>query len=125
LAGKSLADKLLLKPGRTVRIIDAPPGYLDLLGRLPEGVRLAECGPTDVIQVFTTTKAGSEAHFAALKADLKPGGLLWVCYPKGTSKIPSEVNRDILWAAAKPYGFEGVAMVAIDEDWSAMRFKAV
>ena len=62
------------------------------------------------------------------KADkiLEGDGLLWIAYPKGTSKkYTCEFNRDTGWATPGKLGFETVRLVAIDEDWSAMRFRRV
>jgi hypothetical protein len=51
-------------------------------------------------------------------------GYLWLCYPKGTSKkYKSDINRDKSWELFKPYDFEAVTIVAIDDDWSALRFR--
>ena len=52
-------------------------------------------------------------------------GMLWVCYPKGTSKKrrDPDCNRDTLRDSIKQYGFEGVAMISLDDDWSAMRLR--
>lgn len=55
---------------------------------------------------------------------LADDGLLWFAYPKGTSKkYVCEFNRDNGWAILGRLGFEGVRMIAIDEDWSALRFR--
>ena len=62
--------------------------------------------------------------WASAFSTARPDGLLWLCYPKGTSKVKTDVNRDILnRRLAEEYGLEGVAMVSIDDTWSAMRFK--
>lgn len=55
---------------------------------------------------------------------LKEDGLLWFAYPKGTSKkYTCDFNRDTGWRELGKQGFEPVRMVAIDEDWSALRFR--
>ena len=52
--------------------------------------------------------------------------VFWVCYPKGTSKkYTCDFNRDTGWTSLGEYDLEGVRMVAIDEDWSALRFRKV
>jgi hypothetical protein len=49
---------------------------------------------------------------------------VWFAYPKGSSKrYKSEINRDHAWLSLGQEGFEPVSMVAIDEDWSAVRFR--
>ena len=51
--------------------------------------------------------------------------MLWIAYAKGTSKVKTDVNRDRLWAAVQPIGWQPVRQIALDEVWSAMRFKPV
>ena len=60
-----------------------------------------------------------------LKPSLKPQGLLWVTYPKGTSKMKVDVNRDIIREYSETIGLKTVAQIAIDETWSALRLKIV
>lgn len=56
---------------------------------------------------------------------MNEGGLLWLCYPKGTAKIKTDLNRDVLReTVAARHGLEGVSLVAIDDTWSAMRFRS-
>jgi hypothetical protein len=64
---------------------------------------------------------------ARLLAKAAPGdAVVWVAYPKGTSKrYRSDLNRDSGWASLGAAGFEPVRQVAIDEDWSALRFRRV
>jgi len=52
---------------------------------------------------------------------VKPGGLLWVCYPKGGRKAGTDLNRDMLWELMSRDGLAGVTLVAIDDTWSCMR----
>ena len=54
---------------------------------------------------------------------VKPDGVLWVCYPKGGAKASTDLNRDVLWKAMEKNGLVGVTLVAIDETWTAMRFR--
>ena len=54
---------------------------------------------------------------------VKPDGMLWMAYAKGTSKVKTDVNRDKLWAAIQPIGWQPIRMIALDEMWSLMRFK--
>jgi hypothetical protein len=50
--------------------------------------------------------------------------MIWVTYPKGTSKIKSDINRDSIWKYAQTIGLEAVAIFSVDGDWSALRPKA-
>ena len=78
----------------------------------------------DVIQLFVDSRAELEDTLALAKAALSgPKGSLWVTYYKGTSKIKTDIHRDSINAYAHTLGLEGVAMVSIDDDWSALRLK--
>ncbi|NJD10463.1 MAG: hypothetical protein FIB01_08540 [Gemmatimonadetes bacterium] len=54
---------------------------------------------------------------------LGPAAILWVTYPKLTSRAAGELNRDALFGLMRGHGFQAVAQVAVDDTWSAMRFK--
>ncbi len=75
--------------------------------------------------LFVKNKIDFKKHMKNTIKKLEYDSLFWIAYPKGTSKIETDVNRDILWNEAKPYGFRPVAQVAIDSDWSALRFRPI
>jgi hypothetical protein len=54
---------------------------------------------------------------------VRPDGLLWICYPKKSSKAATDLTRDVLWDMVKGYGVVGVSLISIDDVWSAMRFR--
>ncbi len=122
---KSVAEKLLIKDGYRIAIVNPPAGYLNTMGKLPEKVTRADVkdGDLDFIQSFVTSRKDLEASLATLKAALKSNGLLWVTYPKGTSKTKTDINRDTINAYAQTIGLQGVAMVSVDDTWSALRLK--
>jgi hypothetical protein len=73
---------------------------------------------------FGATRAGLLAAASAVLPLLGEEAVLWFAYPKGSSKsLKSEVNRDSLWELMAPLGLRPVRQIAIDEDWSALRFK--
>jgi len=126
MAEKSVAEKLLIKPGYRVFVLHAPAGYEAAAGPLPAGARAltAPSGePADLIELFVTSAAELAARLPGVKALLKPKGLLWVLYPKGTSKVKTDVNRDTIRAHAATVGWQAVALVSVDETWSALRLK--
>jgi hypothetical protein len=75
--------------------------------------------------VFVNSRKDLEGQLPRLKPLLAPKGLLWVTYHKGTSKQKSDINRDSIAAYAGTIGLQAVAMIAVDEDWSALRLKVV
>lgn len=121
----SLIKKLLLKPGYRAVVLRAPEGYSDLLGELPEGVTFAQQadGVYDWVQLFVRSAAEVDMYAPAAMAAVKPGGLLWLTYPKQSSKIKTDINRDRGWQAVVASGWEGVTQIAVDETWSALRFR--
>jgi hypothetical protein len=71
-----------------------------------------------------TKQTEVDALARVVSAKAKGDAVVWFAYPKGTSKrYKCDFNRDSGWAALGAAGFEGVRLVAIDEDWSAMRFR--
>ncbi len=119
-----LAKKLQIKLGNHVLVLDAPAGFLDELAPLPDGVSTAHAakGHFDVVHLFSKDKAAFEKRVEIAARSMKPGGILWVAWPKA-SKLETDLNRDILFAAAQQHGLRAVASVSIDETWSALRFK--
>ena len=61
----------------------------------------------------------------SFKAVLKPGGILWVSYRKGTSRIKTDIHRESINTYAAGLGLKGVAIIAVDEDWAALRLKVI
>lgn len=124
--------KLRMKSAQSIVVLNAPPGYLeDLRAALP-GARIAtrlsgaggRPGRVELIQVFHTHRSALQSQLPGLKAALAEQGILWVCYPKGSAKAGTDLNRDILFQWLKGEGLQAVAQVAVDDYWSAMRFKS-
>jgi hypothetical protein len=122
-----LSKKLGIKPGYSLLILDAPDGYRTRLDPLPDGVRIGTGalpgGLFDLVQVFVRRRADVDRHAAAALAALKPGGLLWFAFPKKRAKVQTDVSRDTGWDALHAAGWEIVSVIAIDDTWSAGRFR--
>lgn len=125
MADTSLAKKLGLKPGQHAVVLNAPEGYRERLGALPDEVELAERleGAADFVQVFVRDRAAVERDVPAALAAVKPGGLLWLTYPKQSSKVKTDITRDRGWDVVYAAGWRPVTQIAIDETWSALRFR--
>jgi hypothetical protein len=111
----------------TLLILDSPDGYRTRLDPLPDGVQIGTValpgGLFDLVQVFARSKADVDRHAAAAVAALKPGGLLWFAFPKKSAKLQTDLSRDVGWDALHAAGWEIVSVVAIDDTWSAGRFR--
>ncbi|MEF2968911.1 YdeI/OmpD-associated family protein [Paenibacillus sp. M1] len=120
-----LIKKLRLPENGEILVLNAPDGYLAQLGLSAESAvyrQEKEHGYDYVQMFFSSVKDVEERAEEALKA-IKPEGLLWLCYPKGGVKAGTDLNRDHGWETVRKAGYEGVALVSIDETWSAMRYR--
>jgi len=129
---KRMADawkKLQLHKAKRALALNAPGGdYERLIGGVPEGTIVdseptGENGSYDFVHLFLTSVAELEEKGPAALAAIKHDGLLWFSYPKKTSKIKTDINRDAGWKLVREAGYEAVTQVAIDETWSALRFR--
>lgn len=122
---KSVAQKLLIKENYKVVLLNEPEDYRSTLGDLPPEIDILTklSDNVDFIQIFLTSKKELEAQLEKASKHLSPKGLLWVSYPKGTSKVETDVNRDIIWKYARSIGLDAVSMISVDDTWSAMRIK--
>jgi len=125
MADSGLIKKLMLMPGRKAAVFNPPAGYLEGLGPLPRGAKLeARSGaPLDFVHQFIRDRAEFDKLVPGVLRSLKDDEIFWVSYPKGSAKVKTDLNRDILWKLMQKHRFEGVAMVSIDDTWSAMRFR--
>jgi hypothetical protein len=125
LADTSLIKKLGIKPDHKLLILNAPEGYLETLGTLPEAteIKTRADGSFDLVQIFLYNKAHVEKLTPTGIQAVKPGGLLWFTYPKRTAKIKSDITRDTGWESVRAVGWRPVTQIAIDETWSALRFR--
>jgi len=121
--------KLNLKTETEILVVNAPPSFEPELASLT-GVKVLRSltQPTTLrfALAFVTKQAELDALSQALSAKADGDATLWFAYPKQTSKkYKCEFNRDSGWEVLGTAGYEGVRMVAIDEDWSALRFRKV
>ena len=116
---KSAAEKLLIKPGVSLWV--SPRDRLGLLGELPPAVTTAGAFETAGVAIlFVDDAAGARATIDVHLAHLAAPGILWMAYPKGGR---ADINRDSLWPMVAVHGLRPITQVAIDETWSALRFR--
>lgn len=109
-----------------IGMLNAPVSFAATLGELPAGVTRPdnpEPGSLDLVGLFVRSLAELEAQAPGTIALVKYDGLLWICYPKKSSKIKTDINRDNGWEKMKTLGYAGVAMVAVDQSATGPRSK--
>src|SRR5579862_40301 len=123
----STFDKLNLKNQKQILVLNAPASFEPELASLKEVAILRDIKNLKEIEfslAFVTKQKEVDTLAAAIGKRASGDAVVWFAYPKGSSKkYKCEFNRDTGWAAIGKAGFEPVRMVAIDEDWSAVRFR--
>jgi hypothetical protein len=125
-----LFKKLNFKDHKTIVAINTPASFDAELQAMESEAsvikNLKKLKETEFALCFATTQKEIDSFIKEAANKLKGDAVLWFCYPKMSSKkYKCEFNRDTGWAVVAQYNFEPVRMVAIDEDWSALRFRKV
>ena len=123
--GTTLVKKLQLKPEQHMQVRNAPEGYFEQLNAALGGLAVleAEGAPGDALFLFVHSLAEVKGVAVETARNADPECLLWIAYPKARGKFKPDINRDSLWQAMKPSGWRPVRQVALDDAWSAMRFR--
>lgn len=128
----TLFKKLNYKAQPVVYVLNAPESFETDLESLTEQATLlrsldqSQTAGIEFIMAFVTGQNQINEIIPLIAPRLEGDAILWMCYPKKTSKnYQCDFNRDTGWAILGEYGLEGVRMVAIDTDWSALRFRKV
>jgi len=122
-----LFAKLNLKDQKAIVVLNRPDSFKKELAAL-KGVKIADSlgAKADFVLAFVTRQAEVDKLSQALAKKAEGDAVVWFAYPKGTSKnFSCDFNRDTGWAVLKNAGFDTVRQVAIDEDWTALRFRRV
>lgn len=121
-SGKPLAQKLGVKPGSTVVLIDPPDGVEETLGSLPERVtvRRGNRGNREMTIWFVTRRGALERRFGAV-ADAVGEGTLWMAWPKRSSQVETDLTEDTMREVALPADLVDSKVCAIDGTWSGLR----
>jgi hypothetical protein len=116
----ALARKLKLRPGARAAVVGAPDGYLEQLQPPPGStVGTALDGPLDWIQVFVADSAELAAVVPGITKAVAPDGLVWISYPKGSSKRQTDLTRDRGWEPLEGSDLMWLSLVSVDDTWSA------
>ena len=123
----TIFQKLNLKDQKQILVLNAPESFEGELASLEDKEikrNLEDVSEIDFALVFVTQKAEIDELSPRLVAKARGDVIIWFVYPKGTSKkYKADFNRDNGWDVIGAVGYQPVRMVAIDEDWSALRYR--
>jgi hypothetical protein len=123
-----LLKKLNFKGQSPIHVLNAPPTVAGQISAFaahaPVNTDAAQVRDAEFVLVFVLMQTELDAMAQLVGPQLKGDAVFWICYPKGSSKrYTCDFNRDTGWSVLGQFGLEGVRQVAIDEDWSALRFR--
>ena len=126
----ALLNKLNFKTPKSVLIVNAPDEVKPMVDSIKQyaevSVTVGDNDPVDFVICFVTRKAEIAPLVNLIIPKLNEDAVFWICYPKGSSKrYKCDFNRDNGWEALGKFEMEPVRQVAIDDDWSALRFRSV
>jgi hypothetical protein len=115
------AQKLKIKAGDQIYLVNEPKQYAKSLGKLPAGADfVAHVADAQQIHCFVEKKVQLEKEFPRLMKQLKPGVILWIFYPKGSSGIQTDLTRDIGWDIFMQQDkLQWLTLISFDTTWSA------
>jgi hypothetical protein len=124
-SGTPLPQKLGIRPGHRVGLDSAPPGFEATLGALPDGARLLPASrgtDFDLILLFVKDLKTLAAKLAPTIARMAPSTALWICWPKKTSPLATDVSETEVRKRGLAAGVVDIKVCAVDHDWSGHKF---
>src|SRR4051812_28315854 len=127
MADRPVAQKLKIKPGFRLMTINAPSDFKKNLGALPAGVILSDSSKDpNQVHWFVKDKNQMEKELKNVLALVKNDVVCWIYYPKGSSKIQTDLTRDKGWESLLKHDeLQWISLISFDDIWSAfgMRLK--
>jgi len=122
-SGKSLTQKLGIKPGDVVQAINPPAHYLKLVEPLPLGASVAaDAVSPALVHAFVANRAELTEMAGRLVSLPAPGGALWISWPKKASLLFVDLTEGGIRDVLLPTGWVDVKICAVDDDWSGLKF---
>ena len=123
MADSAFARKMKRTAAGRAAIIHAPAGYQEKAFRgLPlAGTSLT--GKFDWIQIFVQHSAELAKFAPQVAKALKPDAMLWISFPKGSSKRQTDLTRDHGWESLRKLHLKWLTLISVDETWSAFALR--
>jgi hypothetical protein len=123
-SGTPLPNKLCIREGARVALVNAPEGFESALGALPEGAGLVPASRRglDVVLLFARSREELVRRFETCAGRIRPDGSLWVAWPKKSSGVETDLAEGYVRQHGLDVGLVDVKVCAVDETWSGLRF---
>jgi len=119
-----LLKKMTWKDRMNIQIWNAPPELKEMISSWEKDVLINPAAKPDFMLAFVQTEEEVKKYFFEMQAKAPDDEQIWMAYPKGTSKrYKAKINRDSGWKYLGEFDYESVRQIAINEDWSALRFR--
>ncbi len=122
---RPLLKKLGIKPGFTILIKHEPEAFWEWISPLPDCIKVSAASKkesVDFAHLFAAEKKVFEKEFIKLKEMIRKNGILWVSWPKKSSKVETDLNENIIRSFDLANGLVDVKVCAVDEIWSGLKF---
>ena len=122
-SGTALEKKLGIKENFRIRLIHPPENYFDFFIEWPQNIEISDDPRTKKNLIHFFTKEFSEYYtwLPLLKEEIEQNGMIWVSWPKKTSKISSDVSEDLIRNYALETGLVDIKVCSVNEEWSALK----
>jgi hypothetical protein len=122
-SGTPLVKKLGVGEGFEILLVNAPPEYRALISPLPASVSFttAANSSTNFVHAFATKRLELARLLAGLRKTLPHDALIWISWPKKSSKVPTDITENIIREVALPLGFVDVKVCAVTDVWSGLK----
>ena len=119
-----LAKKLGIKEGSRIGLVNAPKGFEDYLGELPDNAQFVSrlTNSLDIILLFVLTERALARDFSKLSKKLKSNGMIWIAWPKKSSGVTTDLAFENVQRIGLDAGLVDVKICAIDDTWSGLKF---
>jgi hypothetical protein len=119
-SGRSLPDKLGIKPGLTVYVDGGPEHTAELLDGSSYTTRLPK--RADITLLFTTELRRLEKRLPVVLERTVTDGMVWVCWPKKAAKVDTDLDENVVRQVGLALGVVDVKVAAVDDTWSGLKF---
>lgn len=118
-----LVKKLGIKAGFVLLVVNPPPDYAALIAPLPPDVTILSrpAAEVDMIHVFSQSRADLTAAVETFVAHIRQNGMIWISWPKKSSRVPTDITEDVIREIILPLGLVDVKVCAVDDVWSGLK----